>query len=225
MPNTIHRIWLGGKMPDRYKQYGELWKELNPDYILWDWTEEEVFDSEWTNRDVLHDMYNNSKKPGADLIAYYTHVADVIDYDILYRFGGWYFNTDIKPIKSLEGTQKVWPALAMEDDIHPVNMAMFSPESGNEFFNLVNRLLGPRYFSMPGAFMNASTGVQLLQEAVSKYWGHIYYYDRNVFNPIHWAEFNYGEYPDTEREYPEETIAVHEWLHRTNQRGQRVVET
>lgn len=225
----INRIWLGGEMPERYREYGELWKELNPDLELHDWTEEEIMDTEWKNKDVLADLWDQSRKPGADMIAYYTHVADVIDYEILWKEGGWYFNTDMKPIKPLSTLDEVtnwdFPGLAMEDDVHPVNMAMYSPEKHHYFFARVLDTLPKRYFSMPGAFMNATTGVQLLEESLIWHDGFINRWHRNVFNPIHWSDFNYGETPDIDREYPEGTVAVHEWLHRTNQRGQRTLET
>jgi hypothetical protein len=73
--------------------------------------------------------------------------------------------------------------------------------------------------------MNASTGVQLLMQTLAQYDGHVVRYDRRVFNPIHWSEFNYGTVPNVDIDFPEETVAVHEWLHRTNQRAQRVVES
>lgn len=221
----IHRIWLGGEMPKRYREYGDLWQELNPEHTLWDWTEEEVMDNQWINNMVLQDLYRKSKQPGADMIAYYTHVADVIDYEIIYGYGGWYFNTDLKPLKPLAAlNDKFYQAsLAMEDDVHAVNMAMYSPQH-HTFFKDVISILPGRYFSMPGAFMNATTGVQLLMQALEVYPGYVHKWPRNVFNPIHWSEFDYGTTPDIDREYPEETIAVHEWLHRTNQRGQRVTE-
>lgn len=222
----MHRIWLGGEMPERYQHYGELWKELNPDMQLWDWTEEEIMDGAWQNGMVLRDLYKKSKEPGADMIAYYTHVADVVDYEIIYGHGGWYFNTDLKPIKSLSTLEhpNYQTGLAMEDDVHAVNMAMYCPrESG--FFRDIIMALQMRYFSMPGAFMNASTGVQLIMQVLKAYPGYVKLWDRKVFNPIHWADFDYGTVPDIDREFPEETVAVHEWLHRTNQRGQRVLET
>lgn len=221
----IHRIWLGGNMPARYEEYGMMWEQLNPTYDLHDWTEEEIMDESWQNSAVLSDLYSKSKQPGADMIAYYTHVADVLDYELIFHYGGWYFNTDMKPLKPLDtlNINQNHPYLAMEDDVHPVNMAMYGPER-HPFFAKVIDLLPQRYFSMPGAFMNASTGVQLLEHTISEYHGLVETFPRNVFNPIHWSEFGYGETPDINREYPEETVAVHEWLHRTNQRGQRVVE-
>lgn len=215
-------------MPARYAEYGELWEEMNPEYTMWDWTEDEIMDSSWANRDVLHDLYTKSQQPGADLVAYYTHVADVVDYELVHKYGGWYFNTDLKPIKPLSTLtfNKAAAAFANEDDVHAVNMAMYAPRGNAIFSKIIERLPG-RYFGMPGAFMNATTGVQLIMDVLNSLDSEmfpVHRFHRNVFNPIHWSEFNYGEYPDIEREYPEETVAVHEWLHRTNQRGQRVLE-
>lgn len=223
----MHRIWLGGEMPDRYKQYGEMWEDLNPTFRLWDWTEEEIMDTQWRNSDVLHDMYKQSQQPGADMIAYYTHVADVVDYELVWGYGGWYFNTDLKPLKPLSDLKydESKPGLAMEDDVHAVNMAMYSPKQ-NPFFSRVIDNLPRRYFDMPGAFMNATTGVQLLMQTLYEVTsGTVQLWHRDTFNPIHWSQFAYGEIPDVDKEYPERTVAVHEWLHRTNQRGQRVLES
>lgn len=225
MPKYMHRIWMGSDMPERYARYGELWQDLNPDLTLWDWTEEEILDSSWQNNLVLHDLYKKSKQPGADLTAYYTQVADVVDYELIHKFGGWYFNVDMKPIKSLDTLDfnPAMTALAMEDDIHPVNMAMYGPSASGLMARIIQLLPG-RYFGMPGAFMNATTGVQLIEAALASDYFATHFFHRNVFNPIHFSEFEYGEYPNIDREFPPETVAVHEWLHRTNQRGQRVLE-
>lgn len=225
MSNLMHRIWLGGEMPERYQEYGEKWQSLNPDFELHDWSEEEIFDHKWVNQDVLDDLYRKSTSPDADMIAYFTQVADVVDYELCWRYGGWYFNTDLMPLRSLSTLKQDMhvPAFANEDDVHAVNMAMYSPPNHALFGSIINRL-PRRYFEMPGAFMNATTGVQLIMEALGDYLGPVVRYDRRVFNPIHWSEVTAGELPDIDRDYPEESVAVHEWLHRTNQRGQRVLE-
>lgn len=224
----MHRIWMGGDMPERYVRYGELWEELNPEYKLWDWTEEEIMDSSWINAAVLQKMYSESKQPGADMIAYYTHVADVVDYELVYSYGGWYFNTDLKPLKPLSTLEfnTTHAAFANEDDVHAVNMAMYAPR-GNTVFERIIRTLPTRYFGMPGAYMNATTGVQLIMQVLNEIvpWENpVHRFHRNTFNPIHFSEFGYGETPNIDREYPEETVAVHEWFHRTNMRSQRVLD-
>lgn len=225
--DKIHRVWLGGDMPEDFRQFGQEWKDLNPNYQLIDWNEEMVFDTEWINREVIDVMTRESKRADADKIAYYTHVVDVIDYELIYRHGGWYFNCDIKPIKPLSTLRYDinGAALANEDDVHPVNMAMYCAP-GHPFFKKVIELLPQRYFSAPGAPMNQSTGVQLLMQALGEYRnrGNIIRFHRNVFNPIHWSEVDFGTTPDLNKSFPPETVAVHMWLHRTNQRGHRVVE-
>lgn len=225
MHNYMHRIWMGSEMPERFRVYGEQWSDLNPELRLWDWTEEEIFDHKWLNQGILNDMYHNSKQPGADMIAYYTHVADVVDYELVYTFGGWYFNTDLKPLKPLDALDfdRTNAAFANEDDVHAVNMAMYAPKF-NPVFERIIGMMPQRYFGMPGAFMNATTGVQLIMQALSMSHEPVHRFHRNVFNPIHWSQFEYGTIPNIDVEYLEETVAVHEWLHRTNQRGQRILE-
>lgn len=224
--NYMHRIWMGGEMPKRYQDYGDQWKELNPDKILWDWDEEAIMDSDWINREVLHKMYTESLQPGADQIAYFTHVADVVDYELVYTYGGWYFNTDLKPLRPLHNLifDRNIAAFANEDDVHAVNMAMYAPKDNGVFKNIIQEL-PRRYFGMPGAYMNATTGVQLIMAVLGTTIHPYHRFDRKVFNPIHWADFNYGSTPNVDRDFPQETVAVHEWLHRTNQRGQRILET
>lgn len=221
----IHRIWMGSPMPDNFKEYGRLWAELNPDHTVVDWTEEMIFDTDWENQLVIDHMRQQAQMPGADKVAYYTQVADVVDYELCYRFGGWYFNTDLKPLKSLStlNIDPQWPAFAYEDDVHLVNMAMYAPIGDSLFGNIIDSL-PERYFSAPGAFMNATTGVGLIMDCVNRWGGPLTRFNRNVFNPIHFTEFGYGDEPNIDREFPEETVAVHLWGHRTNQRGQRILE-
>lgn len=221
----IHRIWMGSPMPDNFKAFGNRWAGLNPEWTVVDWTEEMIFDQKWENQAVLDDLYRASRQPGADMVAYYTQVADVVDYELVYRYGGWYVNTDLKPLKPLSVLEydRALPAFAYEDDIHLVNMAMYAPIK-SELFEIIIQNLPIRYFGNPGGFMNATTGVQLIMQSVGEYFGGLTRFPRNVFNPIHFSEFEYGDEPNMSRDFPDETVAVHLWGHRTNRRGQRVLE-
>lgn len=211
-------------MPDKYVEYGDMWKQLNPGYELHDWTEEEIWDTNWTNQRVLDTMREESKRPGADLIAYYTHVADVVDYEIMFREGGFYANTDLKPLKplSLLKIDNDVPHFAYEDDVHPVNMFMYSPPENLLFRNIID-LLPVRYFGMPKMGMHITTGVGLIEHALREYSGNAGFWHRDVFNPIHWSSIASGTTPDLNREYPENTIAVHSWSHKEYQRGAEIL--
>lgn len=227
MHNVINRIWLGGDMPEKFQQFGREWLDLNPGYTLHDWTEEEIFSCEdWVNLDVLKDMYTKSKKPGADMIAFYTHVADVVCYEIIYKYGGWYVNTDLKPIRPLASLKYYdWAsALAMEDDENAVNMAMYCP-ANDPLFETIIRLLPHRYFSMPNMGMHITTGCGLISEALSQYTGQVTRFHRDVFNPIHWSTIPVGTEPDVDgREFKSETVAVHLWNHKFSGRGEKTLE-
>lgn len=228
MLKEINRIWMGSPIPEKFAAYGQAWLDLNPGYTLHDWTEEEILDTQWTNQAVIDHMRHESRQPGADMVAFYTHVADVVDYELV-NTGGWYFNTDLKPVQPLSVLHERFdlslPALAMEDDKWPVNMAMYSPTAGNKFFEAVIKRLPRRYFNNPGAFMNYTTGVYLLDDVLGAGY-RVTKFPRKVFNPLHFTDFGYGEEPDLDAvQLTDETVAIHAWGHRTNQRNQRVLES
>ena len=223
MSKVINRGWLGGPMPDNFQQFGQEWLDLNEGYTLHDWTEEEIFDTTWINQAVVDRMKEESLDPRADKVAFYTHVMDVVGYEITNQ-GGWYFNCDLKPLKPLSSLNypEDTSAMAMEDDLHLVNMAMYSP-GGDEFFNKIIENLPKRYFGMPQAYMHETTGVQLIMQTLGEYDGPLTRFHRDVFNPIHFADVGLGQEPDLTREFGPETVAVHLWGHRFNQRQHRIL--
>ena len=223
---TINRVWLGSPMPEDYREYGEQWLEMNPGWRLHDWTDEEVFDTTWFNQEVINQMIEQSKNPNADKIAFYTHVADVIDYEIIYHYGGLYLNTDIKPIRPLEclypPIETDRAALAMEDDVHAVNMAMYGP-SEHQFFGRLLQELPKRYRDYPKAGMHVTTGVGLIMQVLAEKDWNVTLWHRDVWNPIHWGDIPFGTKPDLDIDYPESTVGSHFWTHRLYQRGHEVL--
>ncbi len=221
---TIHRIWIGDPMPERYQEYGQLWKELNPGYLVHDWTEEEVMDGYWENSAVLAQMYKESKQPGADMVAYYTHVADVVDYELVWKFGGYYVNTDVLPLRPLSHLQQDYDnvGIAMEDDRHIVNMAMYS-KPYSSFFADVIETLPQRYFSMPGAGMHNTTGVGLLMQVWQRH-PYIQVWPKEVFNSLHWSSIAPGTYPHLDSmSYPDCAVGLHGWSHKEYMRGHEIL--
>lgn len=208
-------------MPENFAAYGQEWAELNPGLEVIDWTDEMIFDTKWINQPVIDDMIHKSKQPGADMIAFYTHVADVIDYELCYK-EGIYVNTDLKPIRPLPEFDDNIPWFADEDDNVAVNMAMYSPARGRLFQTIIERL-PHRYFNLRGG-MHITTGVGLIMDVLADYRGPVVRYPRNVYNPIHWGVIPYGTVPDIDNmDFPEETIAVHLWDHRKSGRGEKTL--
>jgi mannosyltransferase OCH1-like enzyme len=91
IPKIIHYCWFGnGEMPEQDKQNIEMWKILCPDYEIKRWDE--------SNYDINKCLYMKQayeeKKMG--------FVPDFARLDIIYNYGGFYFDTDVELIKNLD---------------------------------------------------------------------------------------------------------------------------
>lgn len=90
IPKIIHYCWFGGNpLPELAKKCIASWKKFLPDYEIKEWNEQ--------NYDVRKIPYTaqayDAKK--------YAFVSDYARFDILYQYGGIYFDTDVEVIKDL----------------------------------------------------------------------------------------------------------------------------
>lgn len=91
IPKKIHYCWFGGNpLPELAIKCIESWKKFLPDYEIIEWNEK--------NYDVhkipyISQAYNAKK---------YAFVSDYARFDILYQYGGLYFDTDVEVIKPLD---------------------------------------------------------------------------------------------------------------------------
>lgn len=88
IPKIFHRIWLGDNpMPEEFKIWGKTWTNLHPNWQM----------KEWNN--------TNGIKINHDYIKYSKNVAqtsDLLRYEILYKHGGIYIDTDFVCQKNIE---------------------------------------------------------------------------------------------------------------------------
>lgn len=88
MIKKIHYIWLGGrKKPHIVKKCISSWRKMFPDWEILEWNESNV------NFDI-----NVYCRQAYDLKKY-AFVSDVLRFDVLYRYGGIYFDTDVQVLK------------------------------------------------------------------------------------------------------------------------------
>ena len=108
IPQQIHTCWFGkNKMPYLHQKFIEEWKICNPDYEIILWNE--------SNYDVTKCRYIQEAYESEN----YAFVSDYVRMDVVYRYGGFYFDTDVEIIKSLEPFRKYqvvmaygkWPAV------------------------------------------------------------------------------------------------------------------
>ncbi|MEJ5189648.1 glycosyltransferase [Treponema sp. J25] len=116
IPRIIHQIWLGSPVPEAYKTFMQSWKLYHPDweYILWD--EEKIKKLGLKNKIA----YNLSPSYGIK--------SDIARYEILYRFGGIYVDTDFECLKNFE------PIIE--------GCGFFAGHSNGSTINIINALIG-----------------------------------------------------------------------------------
>jgi mannosyltransferase OCH1-like enzyme len=243
MRKIIHRFWGGKAMPDNYKGFGDKWAELNPDWdvILWEprWpgiavpnyisnpSGKQVSNHLVINKTVWNMLNTPPEGMRVDEAAMWTQRADVLGYELVYKYGGLYVNTDIEPVRPLSDLFSTWPhlytedAAAMEDDQWLVNAVLWAPKSHSKFYEFVIKTLPKRYISMPGEYMNVTTGPHLLTACAYAVPDLLAPIDKEVFSHVHWSQVESGK--DAVVDYdslPSDVIGIHHWGHRKSGRPQ-----
>lgn len=130
IPKIIHYCWFGGKpLGEEEKKCIASWKKYFPDYEIKLWNE---------------DNYNVNKIPYIEQ-AYrerkYAFVSDYARFDILYQYGGIYFDTDVEVIKPMDAIIQNGSYMGCEVSMnHTVAVAAglgMAVEAGNDFFREV----------------------------------------------------------------------------------------
>jgi len=95
IPKIIHYCWFGGNpLPELAIKCIASWKKYFPDYEIKEWNE--------TNYDVHKIIYTSE----AYYARKYAFVSDYARFDILYQYGGIYFDTDVEVIKPFDDILK-----------------------------------------------------------------------------------------------------------------------
>lgn len=90
IPQVIHFIWLGSPLPERCKVCIESWAKIHPDWVIRIWTDDDVEGFEMVNYVAFKNARNYGQK------------SDIWRYEILYRYGGLYLDTDFACLKKFD---------------------------------------------------------------------------------------------------------------------------
>ena len=91
IPKVIHYCWFSGnELPDYLKRCMESWEEKCPDYEIRRWDESN------------YDIHKNPYMEQAYQAKKWGFVPDYARLDILYNHGGFYLDTDVELLKSLD---------------------------------------------------------------------------------------------------------------------------
>ena len=122
IPNILHIMWLGGKVPSEYDAYVASWRNYHPDWTVLFWTDTDLnYDQgtevmysfgELDNRlktccggerivvDARNLMFDN--RGYYDGAQNYGERSDILKWEIVYRIGGVYVDTDFECLKPLD---------------------------------------------------------------------------------------------------------------------------
>lgn len=202
----IHRIWVGGSEPEWLRPYADTWLTHHPDRTLVKWTDDTV--------PQLFPLHNQDIYDRAEEIAP-NHVgqlrADVLRYEILYRFGGWYVDADfycLKPLTPLVEWFDCWATFEKQDVW--VNNALMGATPGHPF---IGRLIDGLADSVrPGARPAQMTGPQYLTRQRDS---RMVVFAERLFYPYSHSEVR--EHP-VDAHFPD-CLAVHVWHNKRRERG------
>ena len=92
IPKTIHYCWFGGAViPDNLAAYMNTWKKYCPDYEIVRWDESNY---DYKQNKYMYEAYEREK---------WGFVSDFARLDIIYQYGGVYFDTDVELIRNIDG--------------------------------------------------------------------------------------------------------------------------
>lgn len=158
IPRTIHYIWFGhGEKSELIKRCVKITLEKLPDWEIKEWTEDNYDVSDCA---YCYEAYQHKKYPFA---------SDYARFDILYRYGGIYLDTDVELIKRIpelflkdegftgvEGNNKIAPGL------------VFACKPGNPIVKEIIDMYEKDHFILADGSMNTKTVVNRVTEIFSR---------------------------------------------------------
>lgn len=158
--NTIHYIWLGkNEKPDIVKDCIKSWKEFFPDWKIVEWNEDNL------NIDSIiycKEAYDKKK---------YAFVSDYFRFLILYKYGGLYFDTDVKVIKNFSDLIIENDLFFGFEDVKKVSpgLVLYSKNRKERLFKEILDIYIKEKFILENGDLNLKTVVTRFTELLQKY--------------------------------------------------------
>ena len=154
-------------LPDEAKRCIDSWKKYCPDYQIIEWNE--------SNFDVnccayVKEAYEAGK---------WAFVSDYARFDILYRYGGIYFDTDVEMINSIDdilekgsfmGREDINEEIAKQDKVIAVNPGIgLAADPGLELYKEILDCYNQKHFYNSDGSFNQTTVVEFTTNILKKY--------------------------------------------------------
>lgn len=239
MIKVVHQIWIGpDPMPENYQEFRKRWQEMNPDWEFKLWTEKEIDAEVWDNQAIYDAVAIPPDGTKIHEVALATQRADIVRYEILYRYGGMYLDCDIEPIKTLSEMFEMYPESKTKasasyentpyigepfsDGTFPRGLVvnnnfLWAPRKKMKIWKLCIEKLALSFDK--SMLIPASTGPLVVSHVAYHNSSLVYIYPYNAFNYVQHNDIPFGEDAHFKQdELPDDVIAVHHYGHKKNGR-------
>lgn len=121
LPKIIHYCWFGGnEKPDKVKKCIASWEKCVPGYEIREWNESNISLQECPQ--YVQDAYTARK---------YAFVTDYVRLKILHECGGFYMDTDVELLKTLDPFLNDRGVIGFENDAYVNSGQMLAAEAGH----------------------------------------------------------------------------------------------
>lgn len=157
IPKIIHYCWFGVQpLPELAIECITSWRKYFPDYIIKEWNE--------SNYDVHKTQYTSE----AYIAKKYAFVSDYARFDVLYQYGGIYFDTDVEVIKSFDDVLKNGGFMGLESQgFVATGLGMGCNARLDVIYQIVNLYANIHFANKDGSY-NLKTVVEYATEVLKK---------------------------------------------------------
>lgn len=156
IPKIIHYVWFGRKpYPRKIKQCIKSWKKYLPDYTFMLWNED-TFDVSACK--FAKEAYESGQ---------WAFVSDYARIEVLYKYGGWYLDTDIEILKPLSDLENERVVLGVDED--GAITAMYGTEKEHPYWKQVLELYQSMAFVNTDGELNKIVINEHLQKVLADY--------------------------------------------------------
>lgn len=203
IPKVIHRLWLGGPEPEWTRPFRATWDR--PGWKVVDWDERRL---EQMPPLVNQDVFDRAEKIAPDHVGQLR--SDVLRYEILWRYGGVYVDTDLECLKPLDPLLDVACFAGWEVQDRWVGNTILGAVPEHPF---IGKLIGGLRGVKPGR-PNRITGPHHVTRTHRATPG-LTVYPQGHFYPYGWDEIREN---GPGGDWPDDAFTVHHWA---NQRREK----
>lgn len=166
IPKKIHYCWFGGNpLPEEAQMCIDSWKKYCHGYEIIEWNER--------NYDICKCEYIKE----AAAMGKWAFVSDYARFDILFQYGGLYFDTDVELISNIDDLAEKGPFTGIEDAsgysgnlIYKVNPGLcLAAEPGMKVFSDILCYYNSEHFILQNGEINKKTVLDYTTEVLVKY--------------------------------------------------------